>query len=136
MTRSAGFAVWPKNREALMTQRPHQRHTVAGKSALRHLRVVWLIGRLGGFAVAAQIRADDGEVGRQHRCNLVPGGVGARMPVQQEERRPGPAVAHAELRLADVDALEREPFEDQAGSSVRTDGCQGISTRSSRLTET
>jgi hypothetical protein len=37
--------------------------------------------------------------------------VGARVAVQQQDGRAGAAVAYPQLRLADIDALQRKAFE-------------------------
>ena len=55
----------------------------------------------------------------QQRRDAVPGGVRARVAVQQEDRRAGAAVAHAQRRLADVDVLEREALEEHAPRHTR-----------------
>jgi hypothetical protein len=40
------------------------------------------------------------------------------MAVQQHDRRPLPAVSHAERRLTDVNVLEREAFEERHDARV------------------
>jgi hypothetical protein len=48
--------------------------------------------------------------------DAMPGDVRARVAVQQQERRPGAAVPHAQLRRADVHPLQREPLEHGGGA--------------------
>ena len=108
-------AVVAEQRELIVAELRHQRDHVAGHRALGVRRVVGSRRRLGGLAVAAQVRAHDRVGGREHRRHPVPGRVRAGMAVQQHERRAGAAVAHAQLRIADVDPLEREAFEHLGG---------------------
>jgi hypothetical protein len=44
----------------------------------------------------------------------MPGDVGARVTVQQQDRRPRAAVAYPQLRLADVDSLQCKAFEHES----------------------
>ena len=46
-------------------------------------------------AIAAQIRADDGEPPGQLRCDQVPHRMGLRVAMQQQQRRPGAAMTQA-----------------------------------------
>jgi len=88
-----GAAVVADDREALVAEPAHQGHAVGGHRALGLLRMARSRGRLGRAAVAAQVRADHRVPPCQPRRHAVPGGVGARMPVQQQDRSPRAAVA-------------------------------------------
>jgi len=71
--------------------------------------------RLRALAVAAQVRRDDGEALCETGCDRVPHHVRLRVPVEQEERRPGTAPANAQLDALEVDPLEREAGEELGG---------------------
>ena len=73
--------------------------------------MIGFVRRLRGLAIAPQVRADDGEVTRQERRDTMPGRVRPRVAVQQQDGRPGAAMAHTESYVADVDAVERESLE-------------------------
>ena len=109
--RDVAAAIVAGDREPLVPERPHQRHAIARHRALRVRLVVGSRGRLRRLAVAAQIRAHDGVPPGQQRRHPVPGDVRARMAVQQEHRRAGPAVPHPQHRLADIDPLQLESVE-------------------------
>jgi hypothetical protein len=112
-----GAAVVPGDGEALVAERAHHRDDVAAHRAVGVGLVVRRRGRAAGRAVAAQVRADDGVAAREQRRHAMPGGVRARMPVQEDHGRPVAAVAHADRRLVSVDALQREPVEEH-GSDI------------------
>jgi hypothetical protein len=106
-----GAAVVPDDGEPPVAERPHERDAIAGHRALRVRLVVGRGSRASTLAVAAQVGADDGVLGREERRDAVPRRVRPRMPAQQEHRRPGAAVADAQHRLADVDPLKGEAIE-------------------------
>jgi hypothetical protein len=109
--RHVAAAVVAGDGEALVAERAHQLQPVARHRPLRVRLVVGCRRRLRRLPVPAQVGADDGEAGRQQRRHAVPGDVRARVAVEQQQRRAGAAVAHAQHRLPDVGALEREAFE-------------------------
>jgi len=99
------------DREALMSQRLHQADRVAGHRAFRGLAVVGLVGRLRGLAVSPEIRADDGEVPSQQRRHSMPRRMRPRVAVEQQDRRSGASMAHANDHIAKVDSVERKTVE-------------------------
>ena len=108
---AAPAAVVPGDEERLEPELAHHRDLVARHRPLRVRRVVGRGRRLRAVAVAAQIGRHHREVARQARRHLVPHHVGLRMAVQQQERRPAAAMAHADRRLAGVDHRELEAGE-------------------------
>jgi hypothetical protein len=59
-----------------------------------------------------KIRTDHGEAAPdQSRRHPMPGGRGARMPVEQHDRRPSTSVAHENRRFAEVYTVFLEAFE-------------------------
>jgi hypothetical protein len=109
-----GAAVVADDREALMAEPTHQRHHVGSHRTLRIGRVVGNRGRLGRSAIAAQVGTDHGVMRREQRRHAVPGDVRAGMAVQQQHRRAGAAMAHAQRDIAERDLLELETFEQHA----------------------
>src|SRR5438094_878749 len=89
--------------EAGEPQPPHDGDDVSRHRALGVRRVVG--GRHGtaALAVAAQVRADDGEVASQPRRDLAPHEVRLGESVQQHERRPRSVHPDGELRFAGLD---------------------------------
>jgi hypothetical protein len=73
-----------------------------------------MVGRgfgLRALPVAAEVGHRDREVLRKAGSNTAPHRVRLRMAMQEEERRAASTVAHANRRLAGVDELELETFE-------------------------
>jgi hypothetical protein len=59
------------------------------------------------------------EVARKVRRRLVPHNVGLRIAVQQQQRRPATAMAHAEPARSNVDGLEFEIIEKRLATHHR-----------------
>lgn len=97
--------------EPMMTERAHEGETVPRHRALgvRFMRGVGC--RLGGLAVATQIRAHHRPRLGKLWCNPVPCGVCAGMAVQQQEARSGSAMPYPQAHLADADMSESETVE-------------------------
>ena len=92
------------------TALPSARHQRRDRAAIA--RLVWPSSR-SRLAVAGQVGADDLEAGvASSGATRVPGRVRARMPVQQHDRRPAAADAHAQP----ADPLEREAVEEHASA--------------------
>ena len=91
--------------KTVVAQRLHQRAHVACHRALRRLLVVGHGGRRCGLAVAPKVRANHCVVTGQQWRNPVPSCVSARVAVQEEQRRPSPAVPHPQGHLTDVDTV-------------------------------
>jgi hypothetical protein len=66
---------------------------------------------LRALSVAAEVRGDHGEVLSEARGDEVPHGVGLRVTVQEEKRRPAASVAHADGGLAGVHERKLEALE-------------------------
>ena len=96
--RDAAAAIVADHGEAVEAQGRHQLDLVLGHGALAVVDVALAAGRLVRVAIAAQIGRDDGEALGEDGGNLVPGGMGLRVAVQQEQRRAaaanGTAQAH------------------------------------------
>jgi hypothetical protein len=106
-------AIMADDGEAIVAERSHQRDAVARHRAFRVRLVIPRRRRLRRLAIAAKVRADDGVAGREERRGAVPGGVRPGVPVQEEDRRAGSAVANAKNGLARVDPVERESREER-----------------------
>ncbi len=108
-----GAPVVADDREALVAEAPHQGDAVAGHGPLR-VGLVVLGGRgLRRASVASEVRAHHRVLAGEERRDAVPGGVRARVPVQQEHGRARPAVTDTELGLADVEGFEQEVVEER-----------------------
>ena len=109
--RDVAAPVMPDDGEARVAELPHQGDAVARHRPLRIGLVVVGRQRLRRLPVTAQVGADDGVGSRQERRHQMPRGVRARVSVQQQDRRPGSAVAHAQYGLAHVDLIQSEALE-------------------------
>ena len=87
-----GAPVMADQRERSVPEDVHQLGDVGRHRGLRCLLTVWMVRGGRRLAIATQIRADDGEGARQERCDSMPRRVCPRMPVQQDDRRPGTAM--------------------------------------------
>ena len=70
----------------------HHVHLVLGHDALGVIHVLRVSFDLGAVAVASQVRADNGEILGQTRCDLVPHGMGLGVPVEHQHGRPAAAL--------------------------------------------
>ena len=73
--------------KAIEAERLHQSDLIAGHGAERIVRLVGRAFRLGRVAVAAQVGADDGEIGREDRRHPRPHGEALREALQKQKRR-------------------------------------------------
>ena len=89
---SARPAIVSGHQEALEAELLHHLDLVLGHAAERVVAVVGESARLAAVTVAAQVRRDDRELGRQPRRDEAPVDVRQWIAVQQEQRRP--AAAH------------------------------------------
>lgn len=105
-------AVVPDEVEPLVPEPTHESQDVGRHRALRRLGVVGPGRGRRRAAVPAQVGHDDRAppLGEQRR-DPVPGGAGARVAVEQHDRRPLPAVTDVDARLADLDVVDGESFE-------------------------
>ncbi len=104
-------AVMPRNRKPVMAQRAHQSNAVPGHRPLGVRRVIGSRRRLRRLTVTPQVRADHGMRAGQQRRDAMPGRMRARMPMQQQHRRPGAPVPDPQHHLADRDPVHSEPTE-------------------------
>jgi hypothetical protein len=109
--RDVRSAVVPGQAEPLVPELPHQGRAVVGHGSLGVGGMVSGGDGLGRLPVAAQVRADHGEPLGQHRGDPVPGGVGPRMAVQQQDGRSAASVADPQLYFADLDPPQRKALE-------------------------
>ena len=110
----ARAAVVAGRHEAIEAERRHHLDLVLRHGAERIARVIVAARRLLRVAVAAQVGADDGEVLRQPRRELVPGRVRERIAVHQQQRRPAAAMHRDDARAGGLDVGAREAFEHAA----------------------
>ena len=107
----------PNHGEALEPEPTHDLDLIGRHGALA---VMHAVRRRPAFrvAIAAQVGRDHGEALGQARRNLVPGEVGLRMAVQQQERRPAPARGemNARARGLNVVGLRSQGESSQAAS--------------------
>jgi hypothetical protein len=68
-----------------------------------------LMRRLGGVAVAAKVRADDGVVPGEDRGDPMSGRVCPRMTVEQQDGRTRAPVADAQIHVTYPDPLKHKP---------------------------
>jgi hypothetical protein len=106
-----GASVVPRDAEAGVPEATHQAPAILGHGALGVARVFAPRVRLGGLAVAAQVRGDEREALGQQRRHAVPGDVRPGMAVEEQQWRPVATVTNAERDLADLDALDLEALE-------------------------
>ena len=100
--------------EAVEAERRHHLDLVLRHGAERIAGMVVAAGRLLGIAVAAQVGRDDGEFAREPRRDLVPGQMGKRIAVHQQQRRPAAAVHRHDTGAAGGDFSAGEIFEHEA----------------------
>src|SRR5262245_51409710 len=117
--RRARAAVVAGDKELLETELAHHVHLVLRHAAERVIGVVRLAARLGAVAVAPQVRGDDGEAAGEARRDALPGEVGERIAVQEQERRPFAAAAPHDRNLG-VRSLEAERREIGHGANGAT----------------
>jgi hypothetical protein len=98
--RHPAAAVVANDVEALVAERAHHLGHVLGHRALGIVGVVGQALGLGGIAIAAQVRADNGVVARELRRHLVPHGVGLRIAMQEQHGLAAPAVPEVDGRAA------------------------------------
>jgi hypothetical protein len=91
------------DREARKSKPLHHGHHVLRHRSLSIRRMAWVGGRATAAPVAAKIGADDSKVAGEQRRDAAPHQVRLREAVQQEDRRPGPAVAHEDAGLIRLD---------------------------------
>lgn len=106
-----GTAVVTHDREPVVAEAAHELGDVGGHPPCGGLRVAGLIGRQCRSPVAAQVGADDGVRAGEDGRDTEPGGVCPRVPVQEHDRRPVAAVAHAQPHVPDVDIVRGEVVE-------------------------
>ena len=109
--RDAAAAVVPREPEA---REPEVTHHLDHVQRHRALRVGGMarVGRgLRRVAVAAQVRADNGELARQRGGDPVPHRVRLRIAVEQQQRRPAAADHAVNPRARGVDVLRRKAGE-------------------------
>ncbi|MFC7538865.1 hypothetical protein ACFQU2_04505 [Siccirubricoccus deserti] len=73
------------------------------------------LGRCRAVAIAAQVGGDDMEVLGQTRRHRMPGDMGQRIAVQQQQRRPAAAMPQPDARPAGLDVSEGEAGHDVHG---------------------
>ena len=112
-------AVVAGEHEALVAERRHDLDHVLRHRALGVGGVLRVGGRLAAVAVAAQVGADDGEALGQRRRHAVPHGVGLRIAVQEQERRPRAADPRPDRGLARCDVAHLETVEHGVFSLLR-----------------
>ena len=103
--------VMPDDHEPVVPQPRHQGHHVQRHHALGVVPVPRAARGLAATAVPAQVGHDDGEVGRQRRGYPVPHHHRLRIPVQQEQRRPGAGPAGVDPDTVEVDRAVVEAIE-------------------------
>jgi hypothetical protein len=96
-------AVVTGNRETSEAERSHDRHHVARKRTLGVRRVILGRCRTPAGAVAAQIRADDGEALGEQRRDLAPHQRGFRESMEQQHSRPRSGDERVDRGLPGVD---------------------------------
>ncbi len=90
--RGAAAAVVAGDEELRVAEGLHHLDLVLRHSTERVVDAAGLLGRGGAVAVAAQVGGHDMEVFREAWRDRVPGDVGERIAVQQEQRRPAAAM--------------------------------------------
>jgi hypothetical protein len=105
----AGATVVSCDEESLMSEMPHGLHLILGHRAKRVVNVARASIRLTGIAIASQVRDHDGVVEGESRADLVPGDMGLRVTVQQQERRAVSFSEDANGSPAGLYVLGREP---------------------------
>ena len=93
--RGAPAAVMAGDVEAVVTERRHHLDLVLRHRPERVVDAVGFLRRGRAVAVAAQVGGDDMELLGQSRRDLVPGHMGQRVAVQQQQRRAIAAMAQA-----------------------------------------
>ena len=73
--------------------------------------MVPFVGRLRRFAIAPQVRADDGKVARQERSDPMPCCVRARMAMQKQDGWPRASMPHPKGHVTNLDEVECESWE-------------------------
>ncbi len=100
--RDTAAAVVAGDEKAPMAEACHQRRHVGGHRPLAVKRMGLVLqrgARLGRIAVAAQVRNDEREVGRQPCGDALPHDVRLRVAVQEKQCRLGPVAAGARKQL-------------------------------------
>ena len=92
----------------LEAEMPHQCNAVARLGALRRAAVVGGIKRFGRLAKPTQVRANHGMRPGQKRRHLVPGGVRARVAMQQQKGWPASAMPDSESSVLKINVVEFE----------------------------
>ena len=98
--------------KAWETEACHQRHHIGGHCALGIRRMIRADRRLGRIAIAAQIRRDHSEITCQNGGHTMPHGMGLRIAVQQQERRPGTGTAQPDALPIGFACFQREAFKE------------------------
>ena len=128
--RDAGATIMRADEEALVAQRAHDLGHVMRHGALRVWRVVGVARRLFGIAVAAQVRADQGETLSQSRGDPAPHHMGLRIAVEQQQRRPLPARPHTNPRARRLNVEQAK-----TGEQIVRDGTFGEQHRTVEMQE-
>ena len=98
-------AIMANDGELSETEMAHHRDLIGGHGPFRIVDVVVTARRLITVAIAAQIGGDHREAPCQIGRDPVPGQVGLRMTVQQQQRRPGTPDGRANADAVHVDIL-------------------------------
>jgi hypothetical protein len=103
-------AVVAGDEEFIEAERPHHVDLILRHAPERVVRMIRLAARLRAVAVAPQIGRNDGEIARQARRNALPGEMGERVAVKQQERRTFAAAAPDDryFRVRGLDAERGE----------------------------
>ena len=107
---------------AIKPQVRHQARQVPRHGALGIGRMVRVRRRLAAVAVTAQIGHDQGVMPRHQGRQLVPHGMGLRIAVQQQNRRPLASRAEIDGDATDLPAIFLKAVEHQAVPCLPCDG--------------
>jgi hypothetical protein len=101
----------PDDREPIETQMPHERDAIPCFGAFGRAAVMVGISGDRGPSKSSEIRAHNSVLAGKNRRHAMPGGMGAWVAMQKQDRWPGPAMADAQNRLWELDHLKLEIIE-------------------------
>jgi hypothetical protein len=98
----------PDDREPIEPQMPHEQDTIPCFGSFGRPAMIVGVSRDRGMSKPSKIRAHNSVLAGKDWCHAMPGGMGARVAMQKQDRWPGPAVADAQNRLWELDHLKLE----------------------------
>ncbi len=99
------------NAEPREAEMPHDGELVVRHGPLCMVQMLGVALRSTAVAIATQIRRHHGVMPRQHRRDAVPGQMGLRIAVQQQQRRPLARDVGRDPRLTRVDVVAHKRLE-------------------------